>query len=183
MKKLKLFFALSFVAVMSATTAMAQSAETTMNVTAELLSGLQITNVNNLQLGSFVLTADAAPTNNSFTLDPYGGSSTGLQGIATVSSPVRGSFQVAGSPNTNVTITISESVDLAHATNNIAKFTLTTTVDDPEFASSNGNLTRSVTLSALGDTGPISVGGILSGIDSDDPAGAYTGTINITVAY
>lgn len=182
MKKLKLFFALSFVAVMSATAAMAQSAASTMDVTAELLSGLQITNVNALQLGSFVLTADAPATDNSFTLDPYSGNSIGSE-IATVSSPVRGSFQAAGSPNTNVTITISGSVDLTHDTNTDAKFTLATAVDDPEFASFNGNLTKVVTLSALGDTDPIYVGGILGGIDLADPAGAYTGTIDITVAY
>jgi hypothetical protein len=182
MKKLKLFFALSFVAVMSATAAMAQSATSTMDVTAELLSGLQITNVNTLQLGSFVLTADANPTGNSFTLDPYSGNSIGLPEIATVSSPVRGSFQVAGSPNTNVTITISGSVDLTHGTNTDAKFTLATAVDGFGL-NSDGNLSSVVTLSAQGDTDPIYVGGTLGGIDSADPAGAYTGTIDITVAY
>jgi hypothetical protein len=182
MKKLKLFFALSFVAVMSATAAMAQSATSTMDVTAELLSGLQITNVNALQLGSFVLTAEALDIDNSFTLDPYSGNSIGLPEIATVLSPVRGSFQVAGSPNTNVTITISGSVDLTHGTNTDAKFTLATAVDGFGL-NSDGNLSSVVTLSAQGDTDPIYVGGTLGGIDSADPAGAYTGTIDITVAY
>jgi hypothetical protein len=182
MKKLKLFFALSFVAVMSATTAMAQSAEATMNVTAELLSGLQITNVNALVLGSFVLASDAAPSDNFLTVSPNSSNTNSAEGVAIVTSPVAGNFQVAGTPNTNVTITISGSVDLTHTTDNASKFTLTTAVDG--FSSdSDGNLTDVVLLSTLGDTSPIYVGGVLGGIDQTDSPGNYTGTINITVAY
>jgi hypothetical protein len=187
MKKLKLFFALSFVAVMSATTAMAQSAETTMNVTAELLSGLQITNVQAPKLGKFILTSQATSINNSFIIstDPLTPVSPPPE-IAAVESPQTGFFGVSGSSDTQVNVTISESVDLTHATNNTAKFTLTTAVDVPgssSFTSNGGNLTGVVLLNTNGESNPIYVGGTLGGIDQADEPGIYTGTINITVAY
>lgn len=187
MKTCKLFFTLGFVAVMSVS-ALAQTASATMNVTAELLQGLQIVSQVGLNSGKFVLTGAAASTDNSFIITPNALSQGSSSAIGFVETPTPGSFQVSGSPGASVMVKISSSVTLSHSTDDASAFTLGT---DAEviglggFTDTNdGFISRTIFLDNSDGSSPaIYVGGTLGGIDQSDFAGSYSGTISINVEY
>jgi hypothetical protein len=187
MKICKLFFTLGLVAVMSVS-AQAQTASATMNVTAELLQGLQIVSQVNLNPGKFVLTGAAGLTDNSFIITPNATSQGLSPVIGFVEEPTPGSFQVSGSPGASVIVKISSSVTLLHSTDATSEFTLET---DAEviglggFTDDNaGFITRTIFLDNSDGSSPaIYVGGTLGGIDQIDFAGSYSGTISINLEY
>lgn len=187
MKICKLFFTLGLVAVMSVS-AQAQTASATMNVTAELLQGLQIVSQVNLNPGKFVLTGAAGLTDNSFIITPNATSQGLSPVIGFVEDPAPGSFQVSGSPGASVMVKISSSVTLSHSTDDASEFALETVAEVAgigTFTDDNaGFITRTFFLgNSDGNSPVISVGGTLGGIDQSDSAGSYSGTIDINVEY
>lgn len=177
MKTCKLFFTLGLVAVMSVS-ALAQTASATMNVTAELLQGLQIVNQVDLNLGSFVLLDGS--NQGDLTINTVDGEVTS-NGLALVSNPTLGSFSVSGSSGT-VGITIDGSVALGDGS--ISEFTFSPAAQSGSGAfTANGDDIVGNAIISNGVSETILIGGTLAGIGSSDASGSYSGTINITVTY
>ncbi len=177
MKTCKLFFTLGLVAVMSVS-ALAQTASATMNVTAELLQGLQIVSQVDLNLGSFVLLDGS--NEGDLEIDPSDGEVTS-NGLALVSNPILGSFRVSGSSGT-VGITIDGNVTLDDGSISAFTFLPAARSSFGPFDFVDGDIVGNAAISnGLSET--ISIGGVLVGIESSDASGSYSGTINITVTY
>jgi spore coat protein U-like protein len=178
MRNCKLFFTLGFVAVMSVS-ALAQTTAT-INVTAELLEGLQIDPVADLDLGSFVLLNGSI--GGSLTIDPSGGAHTS-DGLAVLTDPTLGSFRVLGSDGT-VSVSIDGSVPLTNGGSSDFLFIPAAHSDLHTFTSSGvgADIEGEATISS-GVSETISIGGTLQEIEWTDDAGSYSGTIGITVSY
>jgi hypothetical protein len=175
MKNCKLFFTLGFVAVMSVS-ALAQTTAT-INVTAELLEGLQIDPVADLDLGSFLL-LDSNP--GILEIDPSDGT-LAITNLAVVTDPTLGSFRVLGSDGV-INVAIQGSATLTDGVNSDFSFS-TTAYNGSEFFTVDGaNIAGDATISS-GVSQTISIGGTLDGIEPTDDGGSYSGTINITVSY
>jgi spore coat protein U-like protein len=178
MRNCKLFFTLGFVAVMSVS-ALAQTTAT-INVTAELLEGLQIDPVADLDLGSFVVLNGSIE--GSLTIDPdLGGYTT--NGLAVLTDPTLGSFRVLGSDGT-VSISIEESVVLTWTNGSTSTFIFLPAAQSGSgaFQASGGNIVGDAIISG-GVSQDISIGGTLQDVEQVDGIGSYSGTIEITVTY
>lgn len=154
-------------AAASASTLMmnAQSADTaTANVTADIITAISITKTADLAFGSAVADAVSAGT---VVVDVNGS-----QTCTTVACPTRttaaAAFDVAGQNTYTYAISLPTSTTLTSGTNNM-------TVDT--FVDSKGG---TGTLTASGDS--FTVGATLH-VTAAQPAGNYTGTFDVTVAY
>ena len=176
MKTCKLFFTLGLVAVMSVS-ALAQTTAT-INVTAELLAGLQIDPVADLDLGSFVLLNGSIE--GSLTIGPDDGVYTSDE-LAVLTDPTLGSFRVLGSDGT-VSISIEESVVLTGGGGSTFIFFPAAHNGSETFQASGGNIVGDAIISS-GVSQDISIGGTLQDVEQSDDAGSYSGTIEITVSY
>jgi spore coat protein U-like protein len=147
--------------------AMAQSsASASATATATIITPIVLESSANLQFGNvvastaagtIVVAADATRT--------WTGGATGISGLPVSAA----AFTVGGGANRTFTITLPASTTISAGTNNM-------TVDT--FTSSLG---ASSTLDGSG-AAALTVGGTLN-VNASQPAGEYTGTFSVTVAY
>jgi hypothetical protein len=167
MKKLNLLFAAFFMVASFSTSLMAQTENTA--VGAKILTAMTITETSAMHFGTMTV-----PTGATTVILATAGTVTVGSGATTLlaqaPTSTAAAYDITGDVNATYAITIDASTIITNGTDNM-------TVNN--FVCSYAGLTS--TLSALGADN-FTVGATLNMIDAQ-PAGTYTGTFDVTVAY
>ncbi len=164
MKQIIRFFSASIVMIAFSVSAVAQGVTASATASATIISPLSISNTANMVLGNIAVGTGGGTlvlaTNGTRT-------ATGDVSFQAVPAGVAAAFTVTGGATLTYTISIPN-VTLTSGGNNMTLDTFVTNPVSPATAS--------------GGADPLLVGGTLH-VGASQPTGAYSGTINVTVAY